>query len=436
MAANELGIVNWLGIEWDAAACATRAAAGHRTVRADVSQFDVSRLTAGILGLAGSPPCTQFSAAGAQAGAHLLEILAAGIVDAFAGRKTRARRRREMAHELRCSPWLADKPRPPVSAAKWRRDKQQAWKRKLLARKGSPAKLARDMAKAPPRAHLTKAQRSAQIWVAVRSASLVIEPARFIHAGHPEWVALEQVPAVLPLWEVYAAELRKRGYSAWCGRLDAACYGVPQTRVRAILIASRARTVYQPSPTHYDPRKGMQLFGEPWVSMAEALGWGMTGRPHFTLATAGGTRGGADEQVGGSGARAALYAERDAGRWELRIDAQAKATCRPTLSKQATLPVRCAGYSATTTTPTLAYGHRTNPQGHFSSATGPPGPRSPMVSSPSASRSKRLRPFSRSRPGIRGGGHARRSSGKWATQFRPCWPSTYWPWPQVSGLRS
>ena len=49
--------------------------------------------------------------------------------------------------------------------------------------------------------------------------------------------------------------------------------------------------------------------------MADALGWGMTDRPYFTLATAGGNRGGADEQVGGSGARKSLYAERDSGRW-------------------------------------------------------------------------------------------------------------------------
>ena len=49
--------------------------------------------------------------------------------------------------------------------------------------------------------------------------------------------------------------------------------------------------------------------------MADALGWGMTDRPYFKLATAGGNRGGADEQVGGSGARRSLYAERDAGRW-------------------------------------------------------------------------------------------------------------------------
>lgn len=105
------------------------------------------------------------------------------------------------------------------------------------------------------------------------------------------------------------------GYSAWAGVLNAADYGVPQVRERAFLIASGARAASRPEPTHYDPRKGFQLWGEPWVTMAAALGWGMTDRPYFTLATAGGNRGGADEQVGGSGARRLLYAEREAGRW-------------------------------------------------------------------------------------------------------------------------
>ena len=133
---------------------------------------------------------------------------------------------------------------------------------------------------------------------------------------------------MLPLWEVYAAELRKLGYSAWCGKLNAADYAVPQTRIRAILIASRVRTVGRPVPTHYDPKKGAQLWGEPWVSMSAALGWGMTARPYFALATAGGNRGGADEQVGGSRAREALYAERDAGRWVLESAAREKVNDR------------------------------------------------------------------------------------------------------------
>lgn len=260
-----------LGIELDAAACATRAAAGHLTVRADVSRFPAEDLGT-IRGLIGSPPCIVFSAAGKRAGAGITDILTAGIRDALAGRRTRAQRRREMVHELKVARW---------GDRKW-----------------------------------TRVQRAAAIWKAVRSASLVLEPARFVRECHPEWVALEQVPAVLPLWQAYATELRKMGYSAWAGKLNSADYGVPQTRERAILIASRTRRVARPEPTHYDPRKGDQLWGTPWVSMADALGWGATGRPGPSV-TAGGTQTGGAEPFA-RGGREALEAAQEAGQWALR----------------------------------------------------------------------------------------------------------------------
>ena len=120
---------------------------------------------------------------------------------------------------------------------------------------------------------------------------------------------------MLPLWKVYAEELRKIGYSVWTGTLNAADYGVPQTRIRAILIASRMRTVRRPYPTHYDPKKGSQLFGEPWVSMATALGWGATERAAPAV-TAGGTAAGGAEPFP-TRARDLLSAEQAAGRWVL-----------------------------------------------------------------------------------------------------------------------
>ena len=201
--ARTLGIRE-VGIEVDAAACATRRAAGHRTIRADVSSFPVEQLAGRTWGQSHSPPCTTFSAAGDQAGNAVLEMLAELTRDMFAGRDQREQCRREMAAELTRSDWAAD---------------------------------------------LDPEKRAAKIGRAVTSAALVVEPARFILAGVPEWVAMEQVPAVLPLWQVYAAELRRMGYSAWCGKLNAADYGVPQTRERAILIASRVREVGRPEPT-------------------------------------------------------------------------------------------------------------------------------------------------------------------------------------------
>ena len=83
-------------------------------------------------------------------------------------------------------------------------------------------------------------------------------------------------------------------------------------------IASRVRTVQPPAPTHTKGGEEADLFGDqlnPWVSMAQALGWGMGDRPYF--AVAGGTAaGGADPaMVGGSGARKSLDAARASADW-------------------------------------------------------------------------------------------------------------------------
>lgn len=108
---------------------------------------------------------------------------------------------------------------------------------------------------------------------------LIVDLGRWLEQLNPDWIALEQVPAVLPLWRAYADMLRERGYSTWEGLLNAADFGVPQTRTRAILMASKGRIAHPPAPTH--ARTPVEsLFGtlEPWVTMAEALGW-TSGRP-------------------------------------------------------------------------------------------------------------------------------------------------------------
>lgn len=123
------------------------------------------------------------------------------------------------------------------------------------------------------------------------------------------------------------ASLRELGYHVEWKVLNTADYGVPQTRERCFIVgrADGGRITW-PTVTH---TKHGGLFTKPWVSMADALGWGMTGRPFFTMATAGGRRGGMDEQVGGSAARRALYAERDEGRWVLDYRQNAGATGEP-----------------------------------------------------------------------------------------------------------
>ncbi|MGH3266488.1 MAG: DNA cytosine methyltransferase, partial [Trebonia sp.] len=219
-----------------------------------------------------SPPCTTFSESGDQAGNECAVLLAELIGAALVGQDTRSAHRAAMSTYLTGSTWKAD---------------------------------AQD--------------RDARIRSAVLSAALVDEPARFIAACRPEWVVLEQVPSVLPLWDVYACALATAGYSAWAGVLDAADYGVPQRRVRAVLIASTAHRVERPAPTHYNPRPGTQLWGQPWTTMAAALGWGAAGRPAPTV-TAGGTAAGGAEPFG-HWSRDSLHAARRAGHWITRGEA-------------------------------------------------------------------------------------------------------------------
>jgi DNA (cytosine-5)-methyltransferase 1 len=145
---------------------------------------------------------------------------------------------------------------------------------------------------------------------------LALEPLRWVLDLEPEWTTWEQVPAVLPLWEACAEVLRADGYDVETGLVTAETLGVPQTRKRAILRARRGGL----DPLHlthsrYYPRSKNKL--DPgvakWVSMAEALGWGMTRRPSMTV-TAGGTGSGGAEPFGNA-ARQGMLRELEAGDW-------------------------------------------------------------------------------------------------------------------------
>lgn len=188
---RSLGLDSY-GIEWDRAACATRAAAGHRTVRADLSTY---RPGGGRpSGYWGSPPCQTFSTAGSGDGRAELDRLGETIL----------------------------------------------------------------------------AERWADADLFDSRTRHVIDSARVAATSGAPWVAMEQVPGVLPLWRALAQVLGRHGYSTWAGKLVAADYGVPQTRQRAFLMASRERCVQPPPPSHAETPG---LFGEaPWISWGEALG--------------------------------------------------------------------------------------------------------------------------------------------------------------------
>ncbi|MFD7595970.1 DNA cytosine methyltransferase [Kitasatospora sp. NPDC059812] len=192
------------GLEIDAAACATRAAAGHRTIRTDVAAYPTAPLVGRVSGLIGSSPCQTFSTAGLGAGADDIELCHQGLDDLAAGRDTR-------------------------SALRTATDA-----RSLLA----------------------------------------VEPLRYALDLRPDWIALEEVPSVEPLFAHIARVLRGIGYSTWVGVLNAADYGIPQTRRRAFLLASTTHQVAPPEATHAKVPEPESLFGPgraAWNTMADVL---------------------------------------------------------------------------------------------------------------------------------------------------------------------
>ena len=187
-----------VGVEWDAAACATRAAAGHLTIRADLATYRPHHEPGSVWGYWASPPCQTFSTAGKGAGRDQIDGLVS-VID------------RE--------DWAAADTLDPRTRH-------------------------------------------------------VVDAARTAVELHPEWVCMEQVPPAQPVFEAIARRLRVHGYSVWVGVLNCADYGIPQTRKRVILMASRVRAAHPPEPTHSaDPVDGLFGTTERWVSMADALGW-------------------------------------------------------------------------------------------------------------------------------------------------------------------
>jgi len=107
-------------------------------------------------------------------------------------------------------------------------------------------------------------------------SALVLRPLVVARALKPQWIALEQVPHVQALWNVYAVLLRSVGYRVATGQVHAEQFGVPQTRKRAVLLAHATHSVSLPQPTHSayywrSPDK-RDPWVKPWLSMGDALG--------------------------------------------------------------------------------------------------------------------------------------------------------------------
>jgi DNA (cytosine-5)-methyltransferase 1 len=167
------------------------------------------------------------------------------------------------------------------------------------------------------------------------------QPIRWVRELRPEWVCFEQVPPVLGLWQHAADVLRRWGYRTWAGVLNSADYGVPQTRERAVLMARLGRPVHPPVATHAKEPEGADLFGGellPWVSMAEALGWGLPTQPSPVVMTARGRQAGDSDVLRGSSWRPEWWQRQIAqGNWTLRNGSQANSTARTAVEPAPTL---------------------------------------------------------------------------------------------------
>ncbi|MFE0458192.1 DNA cytosine methyltransferase [Kitasatospora sp. NPDC058965] len=208
------------GIEWDSDACATRLAAGLLTEQGDVRKYGPKSFPTANV-LAGGPPCQTYTVAGNGTGRRALDQ----VLD-----------------------------------------------------------LAKRMAKGDIEAVITELAKEKD-----PRTGLVLEPLRWalqaLELERPyQLIVLEQVPAVLPVWQEFRDILITKGYSAICDVLHTEEFGVPQTRRRAILVAryvgdseSALRAeVELPKATHRRYHKRTKDSNEPskldrWVTMGNAL---------------------------------------------------------------------------------------------------------------------------------------------------------------------
>lgn len=109
---------------------------------------------------------------------------------------------------------------------------------------------------------------------------LVLRFLEVVAALKPKVVVIENVPQFLShfhdgkrggIAQQVEEVLQELGYQVACGILNAADFGVPQLRLRAVIIASRIGAIALPVPTHGDPDELTRWKCKPWVTVREAI---------------------------------------------------------------------------------------------------------------------------------------------------------------------
>nr|WP_078640024.1 DNA cytosine methyltransferase [Streptomyces sp. NRRL B-24051] len=345
------------GIEWDKDACETRAAAGMDTFRGDVREYSAALFPHAQV-LTGGPPCQTFTVAGHGAGRRALdnvlryiERLHTVVRADGAGWEDITRTWRDISDELAEKAVRAEKIQAEKREVEALRSMERKAIKKSLQEHGSSTeeiKLILKSLRASKELDLedTNLKHLFEDYSALGTrlnglrdrleelgderTGLVLQPLWWVieRSRRPELepyeaVVLEQVPAVMPVWEKYTEVLATLGYRTRTQLLHTEAFGVPQTRKRAVLMARlgetdipevaetheryRPRTVADGPTTVTDPRDtlpwdigGESLDGAPkeaWVSMETALKKARTiapdlpDRPAFTVVSNYGTGG-------------------------------------------------------------------------------------------------------------------------------------------------
>ncbi|MFD7276871.1 DNA cytosine methyltransferase [Streptomyces sp. NPDC059862] len=260
------------GIEWDTGACATRSAAGMDTFEGDVRQYRAAFFPHAQV-LTGGPPCQTFTVAGHGAGRRALDKVVQYIdrlhhaVRPENNRDWRQifRTWRKISEELR----LRELEAKEVKAEKRKVEELRAVKRKAmknrleqLGNSTDAVKSVLKQLKAPQKLEFPDDELKGLLKefsdltdrldklkdrleeLGDERTGLVLQPLWWVieRSKRPglkpyEAVVLEQVPAVMPVWEKYVEVLASLGYRTGTQLMHTEAFGVPQTRRRAVLMA-------------------------------------------------------------------------------------------------------------------------------------------------------------------------------------------------------